>query len=256
MLAEIDEIRKTLFSWLIVFFLLATFLFFFNLKKIEIANVSLMFPVFSTNSLSLTIFQKIYSDLVPQNIKLLVTNPLNVLLIQVQVSLFFAFLISLPVLLYKLLLYLFPALYSHEKKMIKRSIIPSFLLFILGCIFAYSLLVPLTLRIMNSYNSPLNAATYFEINEFITFSLVAIFTSGIAFMLPIFMKVLSNLEIVSPSFWIRNFKYSLIAIAIFTAIITPDGTGVTMVMLSIPLISLYLLGWFLSKERTERSSLA
>lgn len=228
---EINEIRKNLFLWLIVFIVIAVFLFPF----------------------SLTLFQKIYSDLVPQNIKLLITNPLNPFFIQIQVAFFFAFLLSLPMLLYKVLTYLFPALYRREKKAILKSLIPSGVLFVSGCFFAYFLLVPLTLRIMNNYNFGLNAAVYFEISQFITFALMAIFVSGVAFMLPIFMKTLSVLGIVESRVWLSNFKYSLIAIAMLTAIITPDGTGVTMIMLSLPLISLYLLGCFWSSLSEEVS---
>lgn len=233
---EVEAIRKTLFLWLIVFVVLMVFLFPF----------------------SLTLFQKIYSDLVPQNIKMLITNPLNPFFIQIQVAAFFAFLLSLPVLLYRVIAYLFPALYNREKKAILESLVPSGVLFISGCFFAYFLLVPLTLRIMSNYDFGLNAAVYFEINQFITFALMAIFVSGIAFILPIFMKTLTFLGIVNSRVWLKNFKYSLIAIVILTAIITPDGTGVTMLMLSIPLICLYLLGCCISKERTNevRSSLA
>lgn len=235
---EINEMIKSLFSWLVIFVFVGLFLFFFNIRG--------GFPIVSTDSLSLTIFQKIYSDLVPSNIKLLVVNPLNVILIQIQVSLFFAFILSSPILIYKLVRYLSPALYRHEKKAVLESLVPSVALFILGTLFAYFLLVPMTLRIMNSYNLALNATTYFEINQFITFALVAILVSGVSFMLPIFMKTLSFLGIVNRRVWLANFKYSLIAIVIFTAIITPDGTGVTMLMLSLPLIFLYLLGCFLS----------
>ena len=239
MVQELDEIRKTLFAWLIVFFAFAIFLFFFNIKK--------GLPVFSTDSISLTLFQKIYSDLVPKDIKLLITNPFNVLFVQIQVSLFFAFLLSLPVFLYRVTSYLSSALKKEEKKALKMSIIPSILLFFTGCLFAYFFLIPFTLRFMNIYVTSFEAATYFEINEFISFVLALILTSGLAFTLPIFMRTLSSLGLIDSAFWIRNFKYSLIAIVIFTAIITPDGTGVTMLMLSIPLISLYLLGWLLSK---------
>lgn len=236
---ELEAIRKNLFIWLAVFVVMAVIIFPF----------------------SLSLFQKIYSDLVPQNIKMLITNPLNPFFIQIQVAFFFAFLFSLPLFIYKALVYLFPALYSREKKAILNSLIPSGVLFISGCLFAYFLLVPLTLRIMNSYNLTLNAAVYFEVSQFITFALMAIFVSGVAFMLPIFMKTLSFLGIVKPKVWLSNFKFSLIAIALLTAIITPDGTGVTMLMLFIPLICLYLLGCLLSmnemnKERSEMSSLA
>lgn len=223
---ELNELRKSLFLWIIVF----------------IACAVLLFPF------SMSLFQKIYVDLVPQDIKLLVTNPLNPFFIQIQVTLFFAFLLSLPILSLRVMNYLSPALYPREKRAILGSLIPAFLLFVSGCVFSYFLLIPMTLKIMNSYNSALNATTYFEINQFITFALVAILVSGVGFMLPIFMKTLSSLGIVNSRVWTSNFKFSLIAIVIATAIITPDGTGVTMLILSIPLIILYLIGCFISRE--------
>jgi len=223
---ELKEIRKTALLWFIIFCTFAI----------------LLFPF------SLTLFQKIYSDLVPANIKILVTNPLNLFFIQIKVSAFFAFLFSLPFLLYRIVRYLSPALYVHERKIIKGFILPSVLLFTLGGLFAYFLLVPLTLKILNSYVLGLSSAeTYFEINQFVTFALFAIFLSGISFILPVFMRTLSLLGLVNPKTWMKNFKYSLIAIVILSAIITPDGTGITMLMLSIPLVSLYLAGYALSK---------
>lgn len=225
-LSEIGEIRSTLLIWFAVFLVLTVSLFPF----------------------SSTLFEKIYSGLVPSNIKPLLINPLNILFIQIQVSIFFAFLLSFPILAYKIISYLSPALYIHEKKIITQSLIPSLILFLFGCIFAYFLLIPTTLKVLNSYNSSLGATVYFEISQFITFALMAILVSGLAFTLPIFMRGLSRLKLIDGKTWIQNFRYSLIAIVILTAIITPDGTGVTMLMLSIPLICLYLLGCFLSKE--------
>lgn len=240
MLAEINEIRKKLLSWIIVFFILAIFFFFFNIKN--------GLPVFSTDSISLVLFQKIYSDLVPKNIKLLITNPLNILFIQIQISLFFAFILSLPILLYQFFSYFSQALHKREKRAIASAIIPSVLLFLAGCFFSYFLLIPFTLRLMNTYTTALDAAVYFEINEFVSFVLALVLSSGIAFMLPIFMRMFAVLEIVDAKFWIKNFKYAFIGILVFAAIITPDGTGVTMIILSGVLISLYFLGFFFSKN--------
>lgn len=233
MSTEFEYLRKSLFLWFVVLLLSAV----------------VVFPF------SLGLFQKIYYSLVPQNIKLLILNPLNPFLIQIQVTLFFAFLFSLPILTYKILFYIFPALYKKEKKAILNSLMPSGFLFILGCFFAYFILVPLTLKVMNSYNTVLNATVYFEINQFITFALFAVVVTGVAFMLPIFMKTLSVLGLVSRSLWIKNFRFSLIAIVIATAIITPDGTGVTMLMLSLPLISLYLLGCIISNDVNKEVNL-
>lgn len=226
---EINELRKILFIWAVIF-----------------AAASILFFPFS-----LGIFQKIYSDLVPNNIEMLITNPLNPFFIQIKVSLFLAFIVSLPILLFKFIKYLSPALHPKEKKIIIQSLIPSALLFVLGSLFAYFLLIPMTLDIMNSYNSTLKASIFFEVGQFVTFSLLVILVTGVSFVLPVFMKALSSLGLVSSSFWKKNFKYSLIAMLILSAIITPDGTGVTMLMLSFPLISLYSAGMFFSNKSKE-----
>jgi sec-independent protein translocase protein TatC len=94
----------------------------------------------------------------------------------------------------------------------------------------------------------MDVTTFFELSEFISLSLLLIFSSGIVFLLPIFMLGLTSLKIVDKKFWIRNWRYALIAILIFCAIITPDGTGVTMLILALPLIALYLIGCYLAKR--------
>jgi sec-independent protein translocase protein TatC len=226
---ELKELRQIFFMCVILFMALALIIFPF----------------------SLMIFENLYSFLVPANIKMLIINPLNLFLVQIQISAFLAFLASLPFLVYKMSRFVFPALYSMEKRIIKGSASPSIFLFCLGALFALFFLIPMTLKLLNFYALSLpSAETYFEINQFITFTLVAIIACGFSFMLPIFMRTLSALGLVTNEFWKKNFKYSLIAIVILSAIITPDGTGITMLMLSIPLTSLYLAGIVLSKGVT------
>ncbi|MGI0033795.1 MAG: twin-arginine translocase subunit TatC, partial [Nitrososphaeraceae archaeon] len=42
--------------------------------------------------------------------------------------------------------------------------------------------------------------------------------------------------------WQKNFRYAIIIITIFGAIITPDGSGVTMWFIALPMIALYAVG--------------
>ena len=245
---EINEIKKTFVPWIILFFILTIFFFIFGLEKVEISGTQLILPVPSIKSIPLQVLEKIRIDLLPDNIKLLVTNPFNVFLIQIQISLFLAFLFSLPLLLYNVIKYLSTALYKHEKQAIFKAVIPSVILFLIGCTFGYAVIIPLTLKLMDNYADVIGAATYFEIGEFVSFVLAAIISTGITFMLPIFMKVLNNLGIASREFWIKNFKYSLIVFVIFTAVITPDGTGITQVILTMILSALYFVGILLSKN--------
>src|SRR5712692_10167634 len=98
MVSEIDDLKGVLMPWLVVFAILFIFLLTFNIKKEQIMGHTIFLPMPTIDSLSLSLFQKIQHDLLPRDIKILITDPLNVLLVQVNVSLFFAFLISLPIL--------------------------------------------------------------------------------------------------------------------------------------------------------------
>lgn len=235
MLNEFNAIIKSIFPWIILFLV--------------------SFTIFFSTGLSGKFFEIIHRDLLPKEMQLIVTNPLNALLIQLEISLFMAFLISLPYLLYKIITYLSPALYKHEKKTIIKALLPSALLFVSGALFAYFVLIPSTFKIMNFYVFSAGALPFFEINEFVSMVIALTLATGFLFLLPMFMKILSSLGIVDASFWIKNFKYAFITFLIFSAVITPDGTGITMLMLSLPLTALYFVGYFFSKGFNNRGQI-
>ena len=243
MVDEIDNLKKMFMPVLLVFAVSFIFLMTFNIRKEHVMGINLVLPLPAIDSVSLSLFNKIQHDLLPKDMKILITNPINALLVQIDISLVFAFLVSLPILLYRVTSYLAPALRKHEKRLVVIFIVPSALLFLSGCVLGYLFLVPAILKLMNSYVILLNAATYFEINKFISFVLGFTFLSGVAFMLPVFMKLSGGIGI-HRRFWGKNFKYALAVIVIMAFVVTPDI--MTMVLVSAVLISLYALGYFLS----------
>jgi sec-independent protein translocase protein TatC len=56
------------------------------------------------------------------------------------------------------------------------------------------------------------------------------------------MYILSLTGLVNNTFWIKNFKFAIILIVLFGAFITPDGSGITMWFISIPMLLLYIIG--------------
>jgi sec-independent protein translocase protein TatC len=68
------------------------------------------------------------------------------------------------------------------------------------------------------------------------------------FLLPVLMTVLTRLSIVSHEQWLRHWRGALVAALLFSAVVTPDGSGVTMIFLFIPLIVLYGIGLVFSKK--------
>ena len=83
------------------------------------------------------------------------------------------------------------------------------------------------------------------------------FATGLMFLLPVFMYILSYLRIIPRGFWFKNWRIAFAIFLIVSAIVTPDGSGVTMVILSIPMMALYLAGGFLSdRMRKKREELS
>jgi sec-independent protein translocase protein TatC len=131
---------------------------------------------------------------------------------------------------------------SLSKIKLFKVILPMSLLFIFGVVFSYLLVIPFTLNFLYKYGESIGAETFLTVNDFITFVLQFILGFGIAFQLPVLMYALSLSGLTDSKFWQKNFRYAIIIMIIFGAVITPDGSGVTMWFIALPMIALYALG--------------
>lgn len=227
---ELNELKNVILPCILVFVVLSALFFLVPFSK----------PV------SVYVFEMLKGDLLTEQVKLITLNPLNAFLAQLGISFFLAFIFGFPYYLYKIMNYLSPAFYDKEKKAVLKVLLPSFLLFALGCLFSYFFLIPPTFKILYSYAIRLGAETFFSINEFIFTVLALVLASGVIFLLPIFMILLSKLSLIEAGFWKRNWRTAILISLIFSAIITPDGTGITMLILSLPITGLYFLGMILA----------
>ncbi|MFH1037000.1 MAG: twin-arginine translocase subunit TatC [Patescibacteria group bacterium] len=223
---ELKELRKFIIACLAVFISFTALFFLFPLQK----------------SFSMHFLEQIKNDLVPAGVSLITTNPMDAFMSQIMVSFFLALAISSPFFLYRTIKYLTPALYEKESRAIFKILVPSSVLFLLGCAFGYFLLIPSTFKILYSFSLTMGVQSFFGIKDFITTVLVFMMVSGVLFLLPVFMVLLSRFGLIEAGFWRKNWRNAAFSIAVFSAIITPDGTGITMILLFLPLIALYFLG--------------
>ena len=142
-----------------------------------------------------------------------------------------------------------------SKLNILKIILPIFLLFIFGVVFSYILVIPFTLNFLYKYGESIGAETFLTVNDFITFVLQFILGFGIAFQLPVLMYALSLSGLTDSRFWQKNFRYAIIIITIFGAVITPDGSGVTMWFIALPMIALYAVGIFAIKRKEKDNNM-
>ena len=242
---ELKELGKSILLWFYFFVGLAVFFFGFGLKQIEILGRSFFLPLPTIYSFASQFFRYLQENLLPSQVKVIVLNPLNAFLAQLIIALSLAFIFTFPLLLYRLIKYISPALYQQERKAVSKVVIPSVILFVLGCLFAYFILIPPTFKILYAFASSLGALPFFTAKDFVILTFVLTIVVGIMFQIPIFMVLLSRLGLVDANFWKKNWKFVFVGFLIFSAIITPDGTGVTMLILFLPLAGLYFLGYSL-----------
>ena len=207
---------------------------------------------FNNMAVQLTIFLK--NTLLPSNVKLIQTAPGQAFFAQIHISLLIGVICSIPILIREIFAFVFPALSTNTTKAIYKVTFPIIFLFIFGIIFSYILVIPLTLNFLYKYGESVGAETFVTISDFITFALQFMIGFGLAFQLPVIMYGLSFAGLLDSKFWSRNFRYAIVIIAIFGALITPDGSGVTMWFIAIPMIGLYALGIIFIRRMERRSS--
>ncbi|MGD0977360.1 MAG: twin-arginine translocase subunit TatC [Minisyncoccia bacterium] len=246
LLEELRIFVKNILHWVYYFIGFSLFFFIFGLRKIVFSGKNYFLPIPSENSFSVQVFKIVQRYFMPSGVQIIATNPMSGFVAQLEVSLIMAFLITSPIFLYSMIRYISPALLEHEKKAIWKSVAVSTVLFGLGCLFAYYYMIPLTFKFMYPFTTALGVTPFFSLDAFMSWVISIILVTGLVFLLPIFMLILSFLKIISPEIWKKKWRHAFIFLLIFCAIITPDQTGITMILLFIPLMVLYAFGAFLA----------
>jgi len=174
-------------------------------------------------------------------VKFLQFTPGEYFFASVKIAIFCGILISSPLILYQLLLYLIPGLTKNERDIILPVSFGSGILFFTGLIFSYFLLVPAALRFFISYGSEV-VEPFWSFDQYFDFIAILLFATGLAFQIPAIQIVLGLLGIVTGEKMLAAWKYVTVISTIISAIITPSTDPVTQILLSTALLSLYLGG--------------
>lgn len=194
------------------------------------------------------------NTLLPKEVKLIQTAPGQAFFAQINIAILIAIIASIPVIVKETFGFISPAIINKEKriKQIVKISIPTTGLFIVGMIFSYVLVIPFVLDFLYKYGESIGVATFLNINDFISFVLQFLLGFGISFELPVIMYIVSLTDLVDYNFWRKNFRYALLVFVILGAIITPDGSGITMWFITGPMIGLYMVGMVFIKRKEKK----
>jgi len=247
---HLDALRACVFRIAVTVGAITLFSFLFDIRTVELFGLAVPYPypdLYTT--VSTRVFLQIKADLLPQTVRLVALTPWAAMMIQFQISLILGMIIGMPMIIYQVGKFLGPALKTHEKRMMLRLVAPATALFVMGNLFAYYLIIPFSIDFLYNFAFAMGIEQYFSVEDFFSFVLMFVLAFGVVFELPVIMVGLSSLGIVSPDFWKEHWRWAVLISMIFAAVITPDGTGVTMLMVVIPMLFLYFVGYIISKSK-------
>ena len=165
-----------------------------------------------------------------------------------KVAFFASLFISSPIFLTQVWKFIAPGLYKNEKSALLPYLIATPVLFIVGGILVYYLIMPLAIKFFLSFesigtNTSLPIQLEAKVNEYLSLVMKLIFAFGISFQLPVVLSLLARIGVVDSEFLKKRRKYVVVIIFAAAALLTPPDP-ITQIGLAIPLLILYELSIF------------
>lgn len=250
---HLDELRKRLLRIVIVIGIITVFLITFHAEPIQVGQVTLYYPAPEPlNNIAAQIIKHMNENLIPQEVQLIQTAPGQAFFAQLYVAAIVGIILGMPIVVKELVGFIKPALKENEIHISRTITIPAIGLFAAGCVFSYNLVIPYVLEFLYRYGESAGVIEFLNVMDFVSFVLQFLLAFGLSFQLPLVMYAVSVSGMVDADFWRKNIRYAIVIIVIFGALITPDGTGISMTLIAAPMIGLYAAGMIIIERREKK----
>ena len=174
-------------------------------------------------------------------IKFLQFAPGEYFFASIKVAAYTGLLVSSPFFIYQIILFVLPGMTKNERKTIIPIILGAITLFTLGLLFGYFILVPAALNFFINYGSEV-VEPFWSFEQYFEFILILLFSTGLAFQLPVIQVMLGLFRIISGETMITAWRYVILASTVVGAVLTPSVDPLTQILMSSIIIVLYFSG--------------
>lgn len=187
-----------------------------------------------------------------QVIELRTDGPFSVFTFMLQLWVFGGLLLSLPFIIYFAAGFIAPGLTAHEKKMLRPVAFASLGLFLVGCLFAFFLLLPTYMAVSLSLERAFGFASLWTPGSYYGAVVWTTFGLGIVFEFPLVLVLLQYMGLIRAATLRHYRKHAFVFILIFAALLTPGGDPITLAVAAVPLYLLFEMS-ILMGERLYRT---
>ena len=171
----------------------------------------------------------------------------------ITVSLYFAFVLALPVILYELYGFIVPALKPEERRVARPLLIAVPFLFVIGVCFGYFVVLPAAVRFFVNFNSE-QFNILVQASQFYTFAATILLAMGLVFQVPVVILAATRVGLVTPKQLRKNRRYAIVACAAIAALL--PGDAITLLLETVPLYVLFeasiLLAAFAARSEARK----
>jgi sec-independent protein translocase protein TatC len=172
-------------------------------------------------------------------VQLINTELTRQFVVHMTTSFYVGLIVAAPYIIYELYRFISPALYENERRYSTPLVISSYLMFMLGVLFAYFILFPITFRFLAGYQVDDSIQNLISLESYIDTLTFLSLAMGIVFEIPILSWLLGRLGILHRAQMQQYRRHAIVAILLVAAIITPTSDAITLAVVSLPMYLLY-----------------
>jgi sec-independent protein translocase protein TatC len=240
---HLDELRKILIRVVMVFGVLVVVLFTMKGIVLDVVFAPIR-ETFPTNRLFAWMADVMNSEALrisPDNVELFNNKMAGQFMLHIKSSVVGAFILAFPYLIWELWCFVKPALPPEQRRKSIRYAIECPIWFVMGLLFGYYVIAPLAINFLGNYQVSDQISNIIDVSSFMTTVLSVSFAAAVAFQLPILIRLLATMGIVTAEGMRQYRKIAVVALLAFAAIITPPDV-VSQVLIFIPCYALYEYG--------------
>ena len=183
--------------------------------------------------------------------KLKYLSPTEPFFITLKLAVSVGLVLASPIVIYQIWAFLAPALLPSEKRVIVPALYMGLVLFALGVLMCYKVVLPMTLNFTMGFQTE-SLEQSIVIGEYMGFVTRLLLAFGAVFELPVVVLILSAVGLVTPEFLAGKRKHAMVIITVMASLLTPGDVITLTIMMMVPLFFLYELSIALSKLVTRR----
>jgi sec-independent protein translocase protein TatC len=174
-------------------------------------------------------------------VNMIYTAPQEFFFTKLRLALFGAVFLAFPIIASQIYMFVAPGLYRNERQAFFPYLIATPILFLLGAMLVYFIVMPLAMKFflsMQQTDGPVKIELTAKVSEYLSLIMTLIIGFGVCFQLPVVLTLLARAGFISAQDLLNKRRYAIVLVFLVAAFLTPPDP-ISQISMAIPAMLLY-----------------